>query len=140
MYVCELKKRRYRGKFAPEVSTPQQAAAVLRPRIEDWSKEHFLAILLDARNRIVGIETVSVGSLSASIVHPREVFKPALLASAAGLLLAHNHPSGDPQPSPEDLAITRRLVDAGALLGIEVLDHLVFTPRAFVSMKERGHL
>jgi len=140
MYVCELKKRRYRGKLAPEVSSPQQAATVLRPRIDDWSKEHFLAILLDARNRIVGIETVSVGSLSASIVHPREVFKPAILASAAGILLGHNHPSGDPEPSPEDLAITRRLVDAGALLGIEVLDHLVFTPKAFVSMKERGHL
>jgi DNA repair protein RadC len=140
MYVAELRRRRYRGKLPPEVSSPQQAVVVLRPRIEDWSREHFLAVLLDARNRIVGIETVSVGSLSASIVHPREVFKPAILASAAGILLAHNHPSGDPEPSPEDLAITRRLVDAGALLGIEVVDHLVVTMKNFVSLKERGSL
>lgn len=140
MYVAELKKRRYRGKFAPEVSNPEQAVAVLRPRIEDWSKEHFLAILLDARNRIVGIETVSVGSLSASIVHPREVFKPALSASAAGIVVGHNHPSGDPEPSPEDMTITRRLVDAGMLLGIELLDHIVFTQGAHVSLKARGSL
>jgi len=140
MYVCELKKRRYRGKFAPEVSSPDEAVKLLRPRIEDWSREHFLAVLVDARHRVVGIETVSVGSLSASIVHPREVFKPAILASAAGLIIGHNHPSGDPEPSPEDLAITRRLADAGTLLGIELLDHVVFTFRAFVSLKARGAL
>ncbi|MEO8501811.1 MAG: JAB domain-containing protein [Vicinamibacteria bacterium] len=140
MYVAELKRRRYRGKRALEVGTPAQAYAVLKPRIEDWSREHFLAILLDSRNRILGIETVSVGSLSASIVHPREVFKPAIAASAAGIVLGHNHPSGDPEPSPEDMAVTRRIHEAGTLLGIEVLDHLVFTPSRFVSLKERGSL
>ena len=140
MYVAELKKRRYRGKRPLEVTNPRQAFAVLRPRVQDWSREHFLVVLLDARNGVVGIETVSVGSLSASIVHPREVFKPALIAPAAGMIVGHNHPSGDPEPSPEDLAVTKRLVNAGELLGIQVHDHIVFSERSFVSLKERGAL
>jgi DNA repair protein RadC len=138
MYVAELKRRRYRGKRPPEVSTPRQAYEVLKPRVEDWSREHFLVILLNARNGVIGIETVSVGSLSASIVHPREVFKPAVITSAAGVVIGHNHPSGDPEPSPEDLAVTKRLVSAAELFGIELHDHLVFTKRGFVSLKERG--
>jgi len=140
VYVAELKRRRYRGKRPPDVSSPREAYAVLKPRIDDWTREHFLVVLLDARNGVVGIETVSVGSLSASIVHPREVFKPAIMASAASIVIGHNHPSGDPEPSPEDLAITRRLVDGGTLLGIELVDHIVFTARSFVSMKARGSL
>ena len=138
MYVAELKRRRYRGKRPPEVTNPRQAFAVLKPRVQDWSREHFLVVLLDARNGVVGIETVSVGSLSASIVHPREVFKPAVVASAAGIIVGHNHPSGDPEPSPEDLAVTKRLVNAGELLGIQIHDHIVFSERGFVSLKERG--
>jgi len=82
----------------------------------------------------------SVGSLSASIVHPREVFGPAVVRRAAGVIVAHNHPSGDPEPSPEDIAVTRRLADAGTLLGIELLDHVVVAERGFVSLKARGHL
>ncbi len=113
---------------------------MLKPRIDDWTREHFLVVLLDARNGVVGIETVSVGSLTASIVHPREVFKPAVIASVAGIVIGHNHPSGDPEPSPEDLSITKRLVNAGELLGIEVHDHIVFTERSFVSLRERGAL
>ena len=140
MYVAELKRRRYRGRRPPEVTTPQQAYAVLKPRIEDWSREHFLAVLLDARNGVVGIETVSVGSLTASIVHPREVFRPAITGCAAGIVLGHNHPSGDPEPSPEDLAVTRRLVQVAQLVGIELHDHVIFTERTFVSLKERGVL
>jgi len=137
VYVAELRRRRYRGKRPPEVSNPRQAFAVLKPRVEDWSREHFLVALVDARNGVIGIETISVGSLSASIVHPREVFKPAVLASAAGIVIGHNHPSGDPEPSPEDLAVTKRLVSAGQLLGIEIHDHIVFTQRGFVSLRER---
>ena len=140
MYVAELKRRRYRGIRPPEVSSPREAFAVLKPRIADWTREHFLVVLLDARNGVVGIETVSVGSLTASIVHPREVFKPAVIASVAGIVIGHNHPSGDPEPSPEDLSITKRLVNAGELLGIEVHDHIVFTERSFVSLRERGAL
>ena len=127
MYVAELKRRRYRGKRPVEVSSAPAAHAVFRSFVGDWSREHFLAILLDARNGALGVETISVGSLSSSIVHPREVFKPAIVASASGIIVGHNHPSGDPEPSPEDLSITRRLRQVGELVGIEVLDHIVFT-------------
>lgn len=112
--------------------------AVLGSR--DLDREHFVAVFLDARHNVNGVHVVSVGSLSASIVHPREVFKGALLANAGGLVVMHNHPSGDPEPSPEDVAVTRRLRQAGELLGVDVLDHIVVTPRSFVSLKARGCL
>lgn len=89
------------------------------------TKEYFLALHLDGKNRIVAVEIVSVGSLNQSIVHPREVFKTALLSSAAAILIMHNHPSGDPTPSSEDLAITKRLKEVGDLIGIKVLDHII---------------
>ena len=95
-------------------------------------------LALDARNRPIGANTVSMGSLSASIVHPREVFKFAILANASSLILAHNHPSEDRSPSSDDIALTRRLVQAGELLGIEVLDHVVMGGQDFLSFKEQG--
>jgi DNA repair protein RadC len=102
-------------------------------------KEHFLALHLDGKNRIVCIDRISVGSLNQSIVHPREVFKTALLSSAAALLLIHNHPTGDPNPSREDIEITRRLKEAGELLGIAVLDHIIIGDTCF-SFSESGLL
>lgn len=124
----------------PEVSKPDEAVTFLRLMVTDPMREHFCVLLLNARNRLLGSHLISIGSLSASIVHPREVFRPAVLASAAGIVLGHNHPSADPEPSPEDVSVTRRLVQAGELMGIEVLDHIVFTPSSFVSLKGRGHL
>lgn len=124
----------------PEINRPEDAAEHLRPHVTDWHREHFILLMVNARNRLLGSTLVSIGSLSASIVHPREVFKPALLASAAGIVVGHNHPSGDSEPSPEDVAVTRRLSDVGTLLGVELLDHVVFTQGHFVSMKGRGHL
>jgi len=97
-------------------------------------------LLLDGKNRVQAEVLVSEGSLTAALVHPREVFAPALERRAAGLIVAHNHPSGDPDPSPEDLAITRRLADAGALLGIELLDHVIVAERGALSLKARGVL
>ena len=94
-------------------------------------------LLLNARHEVTCKETVSIGSLNASIVHPREVFKPAVLASAASIVLVHNHPSGDPEPSEEDVSITKRLVDAGELLGIGVLDHVIVAERGVVSFRSR---
>ena len=88
----------------------------------------------------LGINTVSIGSLSTSIVHPREVFKAAILMGAANIILAHNHPSGDPSPSKEDIEITQRLAKAGEILGIEVLDHLILTPSGHISFKDKGLL
>jgi len=92
---------------------------------------------LNSRNQVLRREIISIGSLNASIVHPREVFIPALAVSAASLILAHNHPSGDPSPSEEDLAITRRIAESGRLLGIELLDHVVVAREAYTSFKER---
>ena len=122
-----------------ELSRPEDVV----PLLHDWRsarREHFVGFYLNARNQLLVRELVSVGSLSASIVHPREVFAPAIARGAAGVIVAHNHPSGDPEPSPEDVAVTRRLADAGTLLGIELLDHVVVAERGFVSLKARGHL
>ena len=104
------------------------------------SKEHFMALHLDGKNRILCFEVVSVGSLNQSVVHPREVFKSALISSAAALILIHNHPSGDPLPSSEDMKVTRRLKEAGDLLGIKVLDHLVVGDSSYYSFADHGCL
>lgn len=122
-----------------ELSRPEDVV----PLLHEWRtarREHFVGFYLNARNQLLARSLVSVGSLSASIVHPREVFEPAIVRGAAGVIVAHNHPSGDPEPSPEDVAVTRRLADAGTLLGIELLDHVVVAERGYVSLKARGHL
>lgn len=137
MYVAELTKRRYRGKQLPEIRGPDDVARVVGPRLRKETREHFLVLLLNARHEVMGRETVSVGSLNASIVHPREVFRPAVVGSAAAVVLVHNHPSGDPEPSEEDLSITKRLVEAGELLGISVLDHVIVASRGVVSLRAR---
>ena len=110
-----------------QVRSAADVAALLTPLIADLDRETFLVAALDGRNRLAGINTVSIGSVNVTLVHPREVFKPAILLNAAAIIVAHNHPSGDPTPSPEDRALTARLIEAGRLLGIEVLDHLVLT-------------
>jgi DNA repair protein RadC len=102
--------------------------------------EEFHVLLLNARHEVMRRVMVSRGSLNASIVHPREVFRPAILGSAASIVLVHNHPSGDPEPSEEDLAITKRLVQVGELVGIGVLDHVIIAKRGFVSLRARGQL
>ena len=125
----------------PQLRTCAEAAPILAQYIGETDREVFAVALLTIRHRLLGLHTVSVGCLSSSLVHPREVFKPAILAGSAALLLAHNHPSGDPEPSAEDVALTRRLVAAGQLLGIEVLDHVVLGEAGrYVSLKERGIL
>lgn len=110
------------------------------PALRSRRWEEFHILLLNARHEVQRRVMVSRGSLNASIVHPREVFRPAILASAASVVLVHNHPSGDPEPSDEDLAITRRLAQVGELLGIAVLDHVVIGKRGFVSLRARGHI
>ena len=125
----------------PQLRVPAEAAPLLAQYIGETDREVFAVALLTIRHRVLGLHTVSVGCLTSSLVHPREVFKPAILAGAAALLLAHNHPSGDPEPSAEDIALTRRLVSAGQLLGIEVLDHLILGESGrYVSLRERGVL
>jgi len=104
------------------------------------TKEHFIALHLDGKNRIVCFDRVSVGSLNQSVVHPREVFKSAILSSAAAIILLHNHPSGDPTPSQEDMAITKRLSEVGDLIGIRILDHVIVGDGKYLSFAERGML
>lgn len=123
-----------------EVSSPVMLAELFRKMFDVHDREVFVAFFLDARQRLTGVHVVSIGSLNASIVHPREGFKAAIAHNAAGIAFAHNHPSGDPEPSPEDVAVTRRLRQAGELLGIEVVDHVVVTATGFVSLKVRGNL
>jgi len=108
----------------------------VRTTVEGLDREYFCILLLNSRNQVIGKEVVSVGSLDASIVHPREIFKNSIKRSAAAIVLVHNHPSGDPTPSDDDLDITKRLVEAGKLLGIHVLDHVVVARGSFVSMRE----
>lgn len=111
-----------------------------RERCEGRDREEFLAVLLDGKGRNIGFNVVSVGTLTASLVHPREVFKAAILANAASIILVHNHPSGDPTPSEEDRALTRRLKQAGELVGIKILDHVVIGDGRFYSFVESGSL
>lgn len=136
----ELGRRRYleRAGRSRAIRCATDAAALLDPRLRDAPVEVFMVLLLDGRHRVAAVHEVSRGTLTTSLVHPREVFRPALLAGSASVLVAHNHPSGDCEPSPEDDAVTDRLVAAGELLGIPVLDHLVLGD-GFVSYRERGH-
>ncbi len=120
------------------IRTPADAADLIRDQLRFLSKEHFICLFLDTKNGVVGRETLSVGSLNASIVHPREVFRAAIRRGCASILCAHNHPSGDPTPSPEDVRMTERLVEAGRIVGIDVLDHLIIGDQKFVSLKEEG--
>jgi len=112
--------------------------AAFHERLRDLKKERFLSVMLDGKNRVIREDLVSEGILTASLVHPREVFVPAIRESAAGLVLIHNHPSGDPEPSPEDLEVTRRLAAVGELIGIRILDHVVIGDGRYVSFLERG--
>jgi DNA repair protein RadC len=121
-----------------QIRTAADAAEYVMDRMRYLKKEHFVILHLDTKHCVIGEETASVGSLDASIVHPREIFKSAVKRSASAILCVHNHPSGDPTPSPEDVAITRRLMDAGRLLGIDVLDHIVVGDGRFVSLKAQG--
>jgi len=109
-------------------------------RLRERREERFAVVLLDGRHRVLGDETVSRGTLTASLVHPREVFRPAIRHAAAAVVLVHNHPSGDPSPSDEDRRVTRRLAAAGELIGIRVVDHVVIGARAFHSFRDAGEL
>ncbi|OXS57937.1 hypothetical protein B1A99_14965 [Cohnella sp. CIP 111063] len=121
-----------------KITCPQDAADLLMEEMRHYREEHFVCLFLNTKNHVIGRQTLSIGSLNASIVHPREVFKAAIRRSSASILCAHNHPSGDPTPSAEDLQLTRRLGEAGQLLGIELLDHLVIGDSRFISLKEMG--
>jgi len=120
------------------VKTPEDVVNLVRSRLKDKKKEYFLAILLDTRNQLIKVAEISIGSLEASIVHPREVFKEAISASAAAVIFAHNHPSGVPEASEDDINLTKRLARAGEIVGIDVLDHIIIGDKNFLSLKREG--
>ena len=122
----------------PLVKTPQDVLSVIGGRLDNEKREHFIALLLDVRGRLVKMVEVAIGDLDSSIVHPREVFKEAVASSAASVILVHNHPSGDTTPSEDDIGLTRRLLEAGRLMGIDVLDHVIIAGGGFTSLKSEG--
>jgi DNA repair protein RadC len=130
---------RVRNPGRPVISSPADVDGLLRGRIANRDRENFVVLLLNTKNEVIEMPTISVGTLSASLVHPREVFKPAIKASAASVILAHNHPSGKNEPSREDREVTQRMSDAAQIVGIEVLDHVILGDGYF-SMKEHGML
>jgi len=135
----ELGKRLLKNKKSELFLSPKDVWDELK-EIRNHKKEHFVIFYLDTRNQEIKREVISVGTLNANLVHPREVFEGAIASHAAQIIVAHNHPSGDPEPSEEDLLITKRLVEAGNILGIELLDHIIIARDSFLSFKEKNLL
>lgn len=121
------------------VRSPQDSYELFRDYLGDVDREHFVVACLDTKNQPTNISTVHIGSLNASIVHPREVMKTAILSNAASIICCHPHPSGDPTPSSEDIDVTERLAEVGKIVGIELLDHIIIGDGKFVSLKEKGY-
>ncbi len=133
----ELGRRMLKGKETNLILSPKDVWESLKD-IRDNKKEHFVVFYLDARNQEIKKETISVGTLNANLVHPREVFEPAIIHSTAQIIVAHNHPSGSSKPSNDDLEVTKRLKEAGRILGIEVMDHVIVTNGSFFSMRDEN--
>ena len=122
------------------ISSPKDAYEMIKEQLEGLDREQFIIACLNTKNEPTNISVVSVGTLNKAIVHPREVFKTAILSNAASIMAFHNHPSGDTTPSQQDLQLTNRLYEAGELLGIKLLDHLIIGDGSFTSLKEKGYL
>lgn len=122
------------------VLSPENGYDLLKQFLGDVDREYFIVVCLDTKNQPTAINICHIGSLNTSLVHPREVMKPAILSNAASILVGHNHPSGSPEPSQEDIHVTKRLKEAGEMLGIDLLDHIVMGDGRFVSLKEKGYI
>ncbi|QHJ71580.1 RadC family protein [Planococcus halotolerans] len=122
------------------IRSPKDAASYLMADMTSLKQEHFVVLFLNIKNQVLHRQTIFVGSLNASIVHPREIFREAVRRSAASIVCAHNHPSGNPAPSPEDIAVTKRLMEAGSIVGIELLDHIIIGDHQFISLNEKGYM
>lgn len=120
------------------IRSPQDAADLLMPHLQGEPQEHFKCLLMNGKNEVLKTRTVTIGSLDASLITPRDLFREAISANCAGVIIAHNHPSGDPTPSQEDINVSKRLIQAGQVVGIEVLDHLIIGDGRWISLKERG--
>ena len=122
------------------IDKPSKAVRIARALITNWNKEHFIGIYLNARLFTQKVDIISIGTLNASLVHPRETFHPAVTTAAASIIVLHNHPSGGTEPSESDLELTTRLKLAGEILGIELHDHIIFTQKKWLSMRDQGLL
>lgn len=140
MAGLELGKRlnQTRNFYQISLSSPKTVAAYFRGLVQGEDREIFCILLLDVKNRPIRKTMVSIGTIQETLIHPREVFRSAVRAGASGILLSHNHPSGDPEPSPEDIRVTKRLVEAGKILDIPVLDHVIVADQSYLSFKERN--
>ena len=127
-------------RYGQKIESPEDVYHLLKQDLADKKKEYFKILSLTSRNELISIDDISIGTLNSNLVHPREIFQPAIQNTAASIILVHNHPSGDPQPSDDDLLITKRLTQAGKILGIEVTDHIIVTQDDFLSFKEKGLL
>lgn len=138
----ELGRRTMSVKVAeqPTIHNPQDVFNLLQATFQYLDREHFKVLHLNTKNQVMKVETTSIGLLNSAPVHPREVFKEAVRMNSSGLILAHNHPSGDPSPSKDDLKLTARLYEAGNIIGIQIMDHLIFGNNCFVSLNESGYL
>lgn len=121
-----------------KVNSPTEAYNLITEFLKDYDREHLIVCSLDTKNQPTNINVVSIGTLNSSLVHPREVFKPAILSNAASIIIYHNHPSGDPSASSEDVSVTQRIKECGKLLGIDLIDHIIIGDERFVSLKEKG--
>ncbi len=140
--AVELGRRVYRqnDQHRYRIRTPKDAASYVMLDLSGLKQEHFVALYLNVKNEIIHAQTIFIGSLNASIVHPRELFREAVKRSAASIIVAHNHPSGNVTPSEEDIEVTNRLVEAGQIIGIEIIDHIIIGDYNFLSLKEKGYM
>ena len=122
------------------IKSPEDGYNLFKQFLGELDREYFVVMCLDVKNQPTAINVCHIGSLNSSIVHPREVMKSAILSNACSVIVAHNHPSGNPTPSPEDISVTKRLKEAGELMGIDLLDHLIIGDEDFISLKEKGYL
>lgn len=132
--------RQVSRKNTPSIRLPRDVADLMIPELAHLTQEHFVCLFLNTKNHVIGKQTIFVGSLDSSIVHPREVYKEAIRRSSASVICLHNHPSGDPTPSREDIAVTRTLREAGELVGITLLDHIIIGDGKYISLKEQGYM
>ncbi len=138
--VVLVKEKVGRYELPRKIGSPEEAynAITVITNVQEEAQEVFGILILNTKNKIVAVHEVSRGTLNSSMIHPREVFKPAVLHNAASIICFHNHPSGDPEPSRDDIEITNRLVEAGKIMGIEILDHIIVGDEEYVSLKEMG--
>jgi DNA repair protein RadC len=138
VYRVSLVRESSQSTPSPSINKPAEAYEIIKSFLADADREYFVVVMLDTKSRIIGINTVAIGILNSCPVHPREVFKPAIISNSARIVLGHNHPSGDPSPSSDDLMLTKRLKEAGEVLGIEVADHIIIGDGNYRSLREYG--